>query len=155
MELARRGGYAHEEAMADHQRRSTIADHSGPSVTRTGERLRALYLTRNQVWRPIATIRKDPIAVMDANSIADSDLIGAALQYPTHNGETWAVRPNPAHKWYFKRNLSPAEVLLIKCFDSNTSVARRVPHSAFEDADEKDQDSLQSVEVRCLVFHDI
>ncbi len=111
-------------------------------------------LTRNQVWRPIATIRKDPIAVADANSVPESDLVGAALQYPTHKGETWTLRPNPAHRWYFKRNLSPAEVLFIKCFDSDTSVARRVPHTAFEDADEKDQESRQSVEVRCLVFHD-
>ncbi|KAK3940177.1 hypothetical protein QBC46DRAFT_261583 [Diplogelasinospora grovesii] len=107
------------------------------------------------VWRPIKTILKDPIAVADATSIPDEDLVAARSMYDSHQGETWTLRPNAAHRFYFKYRLTPEEVLFIKCFDSDIQAkARRVPHSAFEDPEHKDQEYRQSVEVRCLVFYD-
>ncbi|KAK3319413.1 hypothetical protein B0H66DRAFT_268453 [Apodospora peruviana] len=105
------------------------------------------------VWRPIKTILKDPIAVADANSIPETDLVPAKSMYDQYTGETWTVRPSSAHRWYFKYKLTPDEVLLIKCFDSDPKVARRTPHSAFEDPDEMNEEHRQSIEVRCLVFH--
>jgi hypothetical protein len=109
-----------------------------------------------QVWRPIKTIYKDPLAVAEANSVAETDLVGAALIYPDRKGETFAVKPNPAHRWYFKYAQRPDEVTLIKCFDSVTEpgIARRVPHSAFVDPAEEDKETRESIEVRCLVFYD-
>ncbi|KAK4144249.1 uncharacterized protein C8A04DRAFT_11585 [Dichotomopilus funicola] len=108
------------------------------------------------VWRPIKTILKDPLAIADAHSVDDSDLVGAALIYPQRKGETYAVKPNPNHRWYFKYAQRPDEVTLIKCYDSVVSpdVARRVPHSAFTDPAEEDKESRESIEVRTLVFYD-
>jgi len=107
------------------------------------------------VWRPIKTILKDPLGVADANSVPDSDLIGAALIYPNRKGETYAVVPNPAHKWYYKYAQRPDEVTLIKCYDSKTDgTARRVPHSAFTNPSEEDKYPRESIEVRALVFYD-
>lgn len=108
------------------------------------------------VWRPIKTVLKDPLGVADAHSVAESDLVGAALIYPQRKGETYVVKPNPAHKWYFKYAQRPDEVTLIKCYDSVTApgVARRVPHSAFIDSAEEDKESRESIEVRTLVFYD-
>lgn len=106
------------------------------------------------VWRPIETIFKDPIAVADANTVPDDDLVAAEMTEDGFKGEQWVVRHNPDHRWYYKYQLSPAEVLLIKCFDSNASVARRALHSAFEDPAYRDRDSRQSIEVRCLVCYD-
>ncbi|KAL2127970.1 hypothetical protein VTI74DRAFT_9907 [Chaetomium olivicolor] len=108
------------------------------------------------VWRPIKTILKDPLAIADAHSVAESDLIGAALIYPDRNGETYVVKPNPAHRWYFKYAQRPDEVTLIKCYDSVTApgIARRVPHSAFVDPAEEDKPPRESIEVRTLVFYD-
>ncbi|ORY60936.1 methyltransferase-like protein [Pseudomassariella vexata] len=105
------------------------------------------------VWRPIKTIRKDPVAVADANSVPDADLVGAEMVEDGYRGENWVVRHNPGHRWYFKHLLKPDEVLLIKCFDSDASVARRALHSAFEDPDYVDEESRQSIEVRCLVLY--
>ncbi|KAK0617795.1 methyltransferase-like protein [Bombardia bombarda] len=107
------------------------------------------------VWRPIKTILKDPIAVADARSIPEADLVAAKSLYSSinHTGETWTLRPSAAHRWYFKHKQTPDDVLLIKCFDSDTSVARRTPHSAFEDPATVGEEFRQSVEVRCLVFH--
>ncbi|KAK8119705.1 uncharacterized protein PG998_004331 [Apiospora kogelbergensis] len=106
------------------------------------------------VWRPIRTILKDPVAVADANTVPDDDLVSAIMVEDDYHGEQWVVRHNPAHKWYFKHGLTPDEVLLIKCFDSDRSVARRALHSAIEDPAYKDMESRQSIEVRCLVLYD-
>ncbi|KAI7783413.1 hypothetical protein LA080_011974 [Diaporthe eres] len=106
------------------------------------------------VWRPIRTIQKDPIAVADARSVPDADLVAAVMVEDDYHGEQWVVRHNPAHRWYYKHLLSPDEVLLIKCFDSNETVARRALHSAFEDPVYQDKESRQSIEVRCLVLYD-
>jgi len=95
------------------------------------------------------------LGVADANSVPDSDLVGAALIYPNRKGETYAVLPNPKHQWYFKYAQRPDEVTLIKCFDSkNDGRARRVPHSAFTDPAEEDKYPRESIEVRALVFYD-
>ncbi|KAI1775421.1 hypothetical protein F4818DRAFT_441517 [Hypoxylon cercidicola] len=107
------------------------------------------------LWRPIKPILKDPLAVADATSIADSDLVAASIVYPADRDETWTIKPRAAHRWYFKYAQRPDEVLLIKCFDSDADVpARRAPHSAFENADEKDGESRESIETRALVFYD-
>ncbi|KAI1779187.1 hypothetical protein F4818DRAFT_241617 [Hypoxylon cercidicola] len=107
------------------------------------------------VWRPIRTVRRDPLAVADARSVAEADLVEVPLIYPTRKGATFAVRHTDRHRWYYKRGLTPNEVLLIKCFDSKTDGrARRVPHTAFVDPKTKDDaPARESIEVRALVFH--
>jgi hypothetical protein len=108
-----------------------------------------------KVWRPIKAILKDPLAVADAHSVPESDLVGVGLIYPDRRGETFTVRPNEGHRWYFKYAQRPDEVTLIKCFDTvdDLGVARRVPHTAFVDKSEEDKDSRESIEVRALVFY--
>jgi len=77
------------------------------------------------------------------------------LIYPTRRGETFTVKPNKAHRWYFKYAQRPDEVTLIKCFDTidEPTVAKRVPHSAFVDEAEEGGYSRESIEVRALVFY--
>ncbi|KAL1891690.1 hypothetical protein Sste5346_007439 [Sporothrix stenoceras] len=110
------------------------------------------------VWRPIENpILRDPLAVAEASSVAEDELVPTGLVLKDREGETYQVRYNSAHKWYFKSGLAPEEVLLIKCFDSKTDGrARRVPHSAFEDpafGEGSGAPPRQSIEVRALVFH--
>lgn len=111
------------------------------------------------MWRPIKDVYKDPLAVADARSIAEDDLVEARVIYPDYVHRTWTVKPPPvegAHKWYYKHNQTPDEVCLIKCFDSidNDSVARRVPHSAFRNREYDDKDPRESIEVRAFLFFD-
>lgn len=131
--------------------------------------LRGRYQIIN-VWRPIRTIFKDPLAIADARTVPDSDLVPSKLVYPDREGETYAIRPGPLqsetkaasnpsqlqHRWYYRSGQTPDLVTLIKCFDSKTDGrARRVPHSAFVDP-EFDRDGVsgrESIEVRTLVFH--
>ncbi|KAI1175316.1 hypothetical protein F4777DRAFT_579152 [Nemania sp. FL0916] len=117
------------------------------------------------VWRPIRTILKDPLAVADANSVPDSDLVPAKLNYsdsggrnrehkPDEKGKVFSVRASTEHKWYYPYKQSPEEVLLIKCFDSKMDGrARRAPHTAFVNSEHEDMPRRESIEVRTLVFH--
>ncbi len=105
------------------------------------------------IWRPIRKVLKDPLAFADATSVSDSDLVAASIIYATKRSESWTVKPSPAHRWYFKYHQEPDQVVLIKCVDTATGVARRVPHCAVEDRDEADNEGRESVEVRCLVFY--
>lgn len=58
-------------------------------------------------------------------------------------------------RWFYKSNLTPDEVLLIKCFDSKLDGrARRVPHTAFHVPGTENKEGRESIEVRALVFHE-
>ena len=107
-----------------------------------------------QAWRPIKTVTKDPLAVADATSIGEEDLVPARLIYDDHERESWTVKASPNHRWYFKYQQKPDEVLLIKCCDSRLDVARRAPHSAFQDPRHVDDPWRQSIEIRTMVFYD-
>lgn len=125
-----------------------------------GEDAAALLEGRYQIinaWRPIRTIRKDPLAVADANSVSDDDLVPVKLIYPDREGETCSVKKwkegDNGHKWYYLNEQTPEEVLLIKCFDSKSDGrARRVPHTSFIDEEREGDEARQSIEVRALVF---
>jgi len=107
-------------------------------------------------WRPIKTIHKDPLAVAEASSVPDSDLVPVSLVYPDRVGETFTVRPNASHVWYYLHGQTPEEVLFIKCFDSlEDGRARRVPHTSFVDQEYVNSLSRESIEVRALVFHEV
>jgi len=107
------------------------------------------------VWRPIKTVLRDPLALADANSVPDSDLVPAALIYPNRKGETYAVKANPSHRWYFKYAQRPDEPLFIKCYDSvDDGRPRRIPHTAFTNPAHDDEPPRESIEVRTLVFYD-
>ncbi|KAI0119678.1 amino acid permease-domain-containing protein [Daldinia grandis] len=107
------------------------------------------------VWRPIKTVLRDPLAIAEANSVSEAELVPIPLIYPNRKGETFAVRHADGHRWYYKYGLTPNEVLFIKCFDSKTDGrARRVPHTAFVDPTVgSDVPKRESIEVRALVFH--
>jgi len=109
------------------------------------------------VWRPIrGPVLDAPLAVADARSVPFSDLIPSDLIYPDRIGETYSVRYNPAHRWFYMPAMRPDEVLLLKCFDSATDGrARFAPHTAFIDPTAPaDAPPRESIEVRALVFHD-
>ena len=124
---------------------------------RADELLKRRYQLIN-IWRPIQNNASDyPLAVCAYPSLDQKDLVPTDLLYPDPipNGETYNVTYNPNQQFYYCKDQTPEEVTFIKCFDSNTGVARLTPHTAFEDPNTpKDAPLRQSIEVRCLVFHD-
>ena len=113
------------------------------------------------VWRPIVGPVEDlPLAVCDARSVADGDLVETDihhfgeddLEHPRHSGQIYSVRYNPAHRWYFAAHMQPHEVLLLKNWDSAPGRACYTPHSGFKNpAAAAGAPPRESIEVRTLV----
>jgi hypothetical protein len=104
------------------------------------------------VWRPIVwPVLDTPLAVCDAQSLAEHDLI------PTEDNvkhEVYLFRFSPSHRWYYFPHMQRSEALLIKCFDSvSDGRARFTAHSAFNDlTTPPNAAARESIEVRALAF---
>jgi len=136
-------------------------DTSGANRVREHLPLEADELLKGRVqvinlWRPIrGPLRDTPLALCDAASVAVDDLIASDLIYPNRNGETYSVKFNPNHRWFYFPEMTADEALLLKCYDSATDGrARFSPHTAFVDPTTP-EDALprESIELRTLVFH--
>jgi len=109
------------------------------------------------VWRSIAgTIEEAPLGIVDARSVALEDFIASDLIYRDRLGETYGVRHNPAHRWFYYPAMGGDEAMVFKCYDSATDGrARWTAHSAFDDPTSRpDAKPRQSIEIRTLVFFD-
>jgi hypothetical protein len=108
------------------------------------------------LWRPIrGPLLDSPLAVCDARTVKPGELVASDLVYPHRVGETYSVRYNPDHRWFYVPKMTVDEILLLKCFDSKTDGrARFAPHSAFADpTTPADAPPRESIELRTLVFH--
>ncbi|KAI1844138.1 hypothetical protein JX265_011032 [Neoarthrinium moseri] len=156
------------------------------------ELLKGRYQIIN-VWRPIENPASDfPLAVIDWRTTVPDDFVPVDLLYPKRadsvmddddrgkevrpdesawfstegyevRGETMGVSHNSNQKFYYQKDMTPDEVLLLKCYDSfgegqplgKKGIAVRTPHTAFVDpATPEDAPGRQSIEVRCLVFYE-
>lgn len=108
------------------------------------------------LWRPIrGPLRDTPLALCDAASVATEDLIASDLIYPSRQGETYSVKFNPDHRWFYFPEMTADQALLLKCYDSATDGrARFAAHTAFVDpTTPADALPRESIELRTLVFH--
>ena len=134
---------------------------SGPQRVRDlmGDEAEELLKGRVQVinmWRPIrGPLRDAPLAVCDSRTVASDDLVPSDLVYRERVGETYSVRYNPAHRWFYTPEMRRDEVLLLKIADTKEDIsARFMPHTSFTDpTTPPDAFPRESIELRTLVFH--
>ena len=108
-----------------------------------------------QVWRAInKPIETNPLAVVDARSVVMDDLMIAERRYPHRVGQTYRLKYNPDHRWFYFPRMRRDEAIVFKVYDSEKDGrARFTPHSAIEDpATAPGAPPRQSIEVRALVF---
>jgi hypothetical protein len=108
-----------------------------------------------QVWRAInRPIQANPLAIADARSLAPADLIAAERRYPHRVGETYQVRYNPAHRWFYFPEMRRDEALVFKVYDSaQDGRARFTAHTSFVDpSSPAGAPPRQSIEARTLAF---
>ncbi|HZU88080.1 MAG TPA: CmcJ/NvfI family oxidoreductase [Stellaceae bacterium] len=108
------------------------------------------------LWRPIrGPLLASPLALCDAQSLADENLVATDLKYPDRTGEIYSITYNPAQRWYYFPQMQPDEAVLIRCFDSALSGPQRFSaHGAFDDPQSPpDAPPRESIEVRTLVFY--
>ncbi len=107
------------------------------------------------VWRPIkGPVQRSPLALADAASIRDGDLIATDQIFPDRIGEIYNIGHSPTQRWNYAPQMTPDEVLLIKGWDSlDDGRARFTPHGAFNPPDVADDaPARESIEVRTIVI---
>jgi hypothetical protein len=128
-----------------------VRDHMGAEAD---ELLRHRFGIVN-VWRPIrGPVLDSPLALCDAQSFTDDDLIATDRVYRHVRGETSSVQFSPEHRWYYFSEQQPDEVILIRVHDSaNDGRAKLSFHTSFENPlAPADAPPRESIEVRALVF---
>jgi hypothetical protein len=108
-----------------------------------------------QVWRPIASpITSNPLALADARSVAPEDLLVAERRYPHRVGQTYRLKYNSHHRWFYFPRLKREEAIVFKVYDSlKDGRARFTPHTSFVDpATPPGAAPRQSIEARTLAF---
>ena len=136
-------------------------EQSGPQRVRDLLPDEAEELLRGRVqiinlWRPIrGPLLDSPLAVCDARTVKPEQLVASDLVYQNRVGETYSVKFDPEHRWYYVPQMQTDEALLLKCYDSKTDGrARFAPHTAFQDpTTPPDAPPRESIELRTLVFH--
>ena len=90
------------------------------------------------------------------SAVSYTHLVASDLVYRDKVGETYSVKPNPEHRWYYYPHLLPEEALLLKIYDSREDAQARLgAHTAFDDpCTPADAPPRQSIELRCLLFFD-
>ena len=106
------------------------------------------------VWRPIrGPVLDSPLALCDARTFSDDDLISSDLVYAHVRGETSRVEYKPTHRWYYFSEQQTDEVLLIRIHDSAKDGRARLSfHTSFENPLAPGAPPRESIEVRTLVF---
>jgi hypothetical protein len=108
-----------------------------------------------QVWRAIGQpIESNPLAIADAKSVQADDLLVAERRYPHRVGQTYRLKYNPQHRWYYFPRMRREEALVFKVYDSEKDGrARFTPHTSFDDpATPPGAPPRQSIEARALAF---
>lgn len=106
------------------------------------------------VWKPLrGPVLEAPLAFLDARTIDHGDFLPTDLRYADRVGEIYSLTYNPKHRWYYYPLMQADEALLLKCYDSDQSLARFTAHSAVDDPNSpSDPPPRESVEVRTLAF---
>jgi hypothetical protein len=133
---------------------------SGPQRVRDimGDEAEALLARRFaiiQVWRAInQPIQSNPLAVTDAQTLDEQDLLIAERRYPGRVGQTYRLKYNPKHRWVYFPRMRRDEALVFTVYDSSKDGrARFTPHTSFDDpTTPPGAPPRQSIEARAFAF---
>jgi hypothetical protein len=108
-----------------------------------------------QVWRPIRLpVETFPLALADARTLSFDDFIITERRYAHRVGQTYSVRYNPDHEWFYFPHMRREEAIVFKVFDSEKDGrARWTAHTAFDDPTSRpNAPPRESIEIRTLAF---
>lgn len=105
------------------------------------------------IWRPLKTITKDPLAVCDWSTVSpEADLVPLKFQFPSSWNELGKWRHSDRHQWYYLSGQKPSEPLLFMQYDSQNPSGITLPHTAFEDEEYLEGPPRQSIEIKMVAF---
>lgn len=106
------------------------------------------------VWRPLKTVERDPLAVCDWESLDwRRDRIANRLVLPTGWNELGKYTFNPRQKWYYMSGQQLHEALVFRQFDSQEDQGgMTLPHTAFVDPSSTSGPARESIEIKMFAF---
>ena len=112
------------------------------------------HIFQINVWRPIiGPVENSPLALADAGSIAEDELVATDQVFSDRVGEIYHIAHSVTQHWYYASQMDRDEVILIKGWDSiDDGRALFTPHGALEMI--KSQNNTlprESIEVRTFV----
>lgn len=111
------------------------------------------------IWKPLKTVRRDPLCLCDVRSLQEEDLKPGAVTVPNMGEiENYAIRPpvqEGKHKFHYLKGQSESEALVFRIYDSRDEGEDGklkqfgVAHTSFVDPEtETFDEARESVEVR-------
>jgi hypothetical protein len=148
------------------QRPAVMLVHSDYTVKSGPQRVRDLFpeqadtlLQRRvaffNVWKPLyRQVEELPLAMCDATTHDEQDMLVMELKYRERTGEIYVMRHSPRHRWVYFPQMQANQALLLKTYDSETDGrARFMGHTAFEDPTTPPGAlKRESIEVRTMAF---
>ena len=122
----------------------------------------ALY----SIWRPLKTVKRDPLALGDQRTFQPEDYLEVKIKMPylgregtdldgkTHETRSYLARWSQGQEWYWIEEQQPEEVLVICLFDSEMEGVNKASggtlHSSVELEGAENEAARESLELRCL-----
>eukprot|EP00038_Savillea_parva_P006903 m.166597 g.166597 ORF g.166597 m.166597 type:complete len:340 (+) comp12710_c0_seq1:105-1124(+) len=122
------------------------------------------------VWRNISDkpVQAYPLACTDGKTVRRDELCTYEIHYSDRIGENYLAKHNPRHKWYYYPHMTRDEILLLKQWDTEGTLAQSGGdlsdydgspdsactfsfHSAVDQPPAPGAPDRESIEVRCLV----
>ena len=106
------------------------------------------------VWKPLyRTVEEFPLAMCDDTTAIDDDKLIMELKYSDRTGEIFVIRYSPLHRWIYFPKMRPEQALLLKTYESESTRASSIGHTAFEDPNTPaNAPTRVSIEVRTMAF---
>ncbi|KAG4442099.1 hypothetical protein IFR05_002385, partial [Cadophora sp. M221] len=103
---------------------------SGVEPAEMGERYSGPRWAMFSIWRPLRTVRRDPLAVSDCRTFPLEDYVEFGVVFPTgvreegdgkrgHREDVFLAYGRDSHEWFWISSQEPDEVLVIQLFDSD------------------------------------
>lgn len=108
------------------------------------------------VWRPLKPVESFPLAMCDTRSVDGESLVVTERRAKNRIGELYMVRFDSKQRWVYFPDMTPAEVLLLKTYDSRVDGRTRwCVHTALDDRDTRPGAAArESIETRVFAFFD-
>ena len=112
------------------------------------------------IWRPLRTVERTPLALCDASTVLREDMFPSEVRGglgDSRRRSLWGfnLAYNPDHRWYYAPRMQPDEAYVFRLYDSDPDAVQFTGHSAFEDPRAAaDAPPRQSIEIRTIAYLD-
>jgi hypothetical protein len=108
------------------------------------------------VWRPIAPVERNPLALVDGSTVSKDDLFLCRLN-ASRSGMAdsygWNLAYSPAQRWYYAPDMQPDEALVFTIVDSDPNAVQWGGHTSFNDPNSvPNAKPRKSIEIRTIAY---